>query len=133
MKKTFPLYYDGKKQPFAKAVVVGDLVFLSGTSGRTIETGDVSSPIMKDQMLVALDRIRNSLESLGTSMENIVKTTIYLRNLEDYWPMREFEHEYYMKYAPKLAEEPPASTFLQPKSLSMPQMLIEIDIIACIP
>ena len=38
-RKFYPLYYAGKKQRFARSVVVGDIVFLSGSSGRTMETG----------------------------------------------------------------------------------------------
>lgn len=132
-KKTYPQIYAGKKMHFARAVVVGDLIFLSGNSGRTLETGDVSSDNVRDQMVVALDKIRLALEEVGSSMDNIVKTTIYLKSREDYWSMRETEMEYYRKYAPKLVEEPPASTFLQPASLYMPTMLVEIDVIAVMP
>jgi enamine deaminase RidA (YjgF/YER057c/UK114 family) len=132
-RKFYPLYYAGKKQRFARSVVVGDIVFLSGSSGRTMETGDVSSMDVKEQMIVALDKIRAALEEVGSSMENIVKTTIYLKNVEDYKLMRRTEQEYYKKYAPQLLEEPPASTFVQPKSLAFPQMLVEIDAIAVIP
>ena len=132
-KKTYPLIYAGKKQQFARSVVVGNLVFLSGSSGRTMETGDISSDNVADQMIVALDKIRAALTEAGTSMENIVKTVIYLKRLEDYSVMRQTEREYWQKYAPRLLEEPPASTFMQPLSLSRPGMLIEIDAIAMIP
>ncbi len=46
--------------------------------------------------------------------------------------MRATEQEYYQKYAPGLVDEPPASTFIQPMSLSRPSMLIEIEVIACL-
>ncbi len=132
-KKTYPLIYAGKKQQWAKSVVVGDLVFLSGMSGRTLETGEVNSENLVGQMKIALDKIRAALTEVGTSMDNIVKTTIYLKNLEDYNLMRQTEKEYWQKYAPHLIEEPPASTFLQPLSLSRPSMLIEIDVVAVLP
>ena len=132
-KKTYPLVYAGKKQRFARSVVVGDLVFLSGFSGRTVETGEVSSANVREQMIIALDKIRGALEEVGSSMDNIVKTVIYLKHLEDYQLMRDTELEYYRKYAPSLVEEPPASTFMQPASLAKPNMLVEIDVIAVIP
>jgi 2-iminobutanoate/2-iminopropanoate deaminase len=131
-KKTYALYYAGQKQKFARSVVVGDLVFLSGMSGRTMETGDVSSDDVKEQMLVALDKVRAALEEAGSSMDRIVKTVIYLKRLEDYDLMRATEQEYYRKYAPGLAEEPPASTFVQPASLARPSMLVEFDVVACL-
>lgn len=131
-KKTYPLFYAGQKQKFARSVVVGDLVFLSGSSGRTMETGDVSSADVKEQMIVALDKIRAALEECGSSMDHIVKTVIYLKNREDYDVMRATEEEYYQKHAPGLIEEPPASTFMQPMSLARPSMLVEIDVVACL-
>jgi 2-iminobutanoate/2-iminopropanoate deaminase len=113
-------------------VVVGDLVFCSGMSGRTMETGDVSSDDVKEQMLVALDKVRAALEEAGSSMDHIVKTVIYLKDVKDYDLMRATEYEYYQKYAPGLVEEPPASTFMQPASLARPSMLVEIDVVACL-
>jgi 2-iminobutanoate/2-iminopropanoate deaminase len=132
LKKTYPLYYAGQKQKFARSVVVGDLVFLSGSSGRTMETGDVSSDDVREQMIVSLDKIRAALEECGSSMDHIVKTVMYLKNREDYDVMRATEQEYYHKYAPGLIEEPPASTFMQPMSLARPSMLVEIDVVACL-
>ena len=131
-KKVYPLYYGGKKQQFARSVVVGDIVFLSGSSGRTMETGDVSSNNLKDQTVVAWNKIKGALEEAGSSLENIVKTNIYLKNREDYDSMRQTEKEYWSKYAPALLEDPPASTFMQPVSLARPNMLVEIEVIAVI-
>ncbi len=129
-KITYPLVYAGKRQRFARSVVVGDLVFLSGSSGRTVETGEVSSSNFKEQMHVALDKIKGALEEAESSMNNIVKTVIYLKNPGDYQQMRDIELTYYQQYAPLLVDEPPASTCVQPVSLSKPNMLIEIDVIA---
>ena len=129
-KKTYPLVYAGKKQRFARSVVVGDLVFVSGSSGRTLQTGEVASDDFKEQMIVALDKIRAALEEAGSSMEHIVKTVIYMKRMEDYQVMRDAELEYYMTYAPGLIEEPPASTVVQIVSLSRANMLVEIDVTA---
>jgi 2-iminobutanoate/2-iminopropanoate deaminase len=81
-------------------------------------------------MIAALDKIRGALEEAGGSMNNIVKTVIYIKRLEDYQLMRDTELEYYAKYAPQLVDEPPASTCMQPVSLAKPNMLIEIDVTA---
>jgi enamine deaminase RidA (YjgF/YER057c/UK114 family) len=87
-KKTYPLFYAGKKQRFARSVVVGDLIFVSGSSGRTMETGEVSSDNVKDQVIVALDKIRGALEEAGSSMNNIVKTVIYLKDMNRNFPFQ---------------------------------------------
>ncbi len=132
-KKTYPVIYAGKKQPFARSVVAGDLVFLSGTTGRAVETGELNSTSLADQLKTTLDKIRAALTEAGTSMDNIVKMTIYLKHAEDAEIFQQIEKEYWHKYAPRLLEEPPASTLLQPLSLITPNVLVEIDVIAVIP
>jgi 2-iminobutanoate/2-iminopropanoate deaminase len=129
-KKTYLLEYDGVKQKFARSVVVGDLVFLSGSSGRTLETGEVPSDDVRDQTIVAYDKIKGALEQAGSSLENIVKVVIYFKDMKDYETVKQTEYEYYVEHAPTLAEEPPASTVFQVVSLSKPNMLIEFDIVA---
>ena len=105
-KKTFPLVYGGAKQKFARSVVAGDLVFLSGSSGRTMETGEVSSDDVREQTRVALDKVRLALEEAGTSMDNIVKVLTYFKDMKHYEPVKQTEFEYWQEYAPALAEEP---------------------------
>ncbi len=129
-KKTYILKYGRKKQRFARSVVAGDFVFLSGSSGRTLETGEVSSDDVREQTRVALDKVRLALEEAGGSMENIVKVVIYFRDMKDYEAVKETELEYYREHAPALADDPPASTVCQVVSLSKENMLVEFDIIA---
>jgi len=129
-KKTFPLVYGGQKQRFARSVVAGDFVFLSGCSGRTLETGEVSSIDVTEQTMVALDKVRLALEEAGSSMENIVKVIIYFKDMKHYEIVKETELEYYKTHAPALAENPPASTVCQVVSLSKEDMLVEFDVTA---
>lgn len=129
-KKTYLLEYGGKKQKFARSVVAGDFVFLSGSSGRTIETGEVSSNDVKEQTNVALEKVKMALEEAGSCMENIIKVKILFKDMGDYETVKQTEYEFYKKHAPTLAEEPPASTVWQVVSLSKPNMLVEFDIIA---
>jgi len=50
--------------------------------------------------------------------------------MKDYETVKQTEFEYWEKYAPGLAAEPPASTVSQVVSLSKPNMLVEFDIVA---
>jgi enamine deaminase RidA (YjgF/YER057c/UK114 family) len=88
---------------------------------------------VREQTKVALDKIKLALAEAGSSLEHIVKMTIYLRNMIDYQAMRDAEFEYYQNHAPSLAEDPPASTVVQVVSLSKPSMLVEFDAIAISP
>jgi len=112
----------------AKSIVEGNLIFLSGMDGRDEKTGVVSSNVFEEQMVVALDKIRAAMEEAGSSMNNIVRTFIVIKNLADYPRMRKTEVEYYQKHATLLVEDPPASTFIQTASLTSPELLVEIDV-----
>ena len=132
-KKTYALKYAGVRQRYASCVVAGELIFCSGMTGRTIGTGEVSSDDVAGQVVTALDRIKATLEEAGSSMENIVKTTIYLKDIKDYQAMRNTEFEYYQNHCPSLVEEPPASTVIQVVSLARPRVLVEVDVVAVLP
>jgi 2-iminobutanoate/2-iminopropanoate deaminase len=138
--KYYPFYIGGVKQvypnvhpgtpKYASAVVVGNLVFLSGMTAQDTKTGACLTDTISDQMVVCLDKVKAALEEVGSHMENIVKTLILLKDVKDYQMMRKTELEYYQKHAPRLVEEPPASTFMQPASLARPEFLVEIDVTA---
>lgn len=114
-----------------KGVVEGNLIFLPGMDGRDVETGMVSSDIFEEQMVIALDKIRQSMEEAGSSMNNLLKTYMIVVNQDDYPRMRKTELEYYQKHAPLLVENPPASTVIT-ASLARPELLVEIDVIGVI-
>lgn len=129
-KKTYPMIYGSVKQRFAQSVVVGDLIFLSGSSGRTFETGEVSSDDIVDQVNVALMKIKTGLENAGSNMNNIVKVQIFMRDIKDYTIIKDTEFAFYKEHAPELYNDPPASFACQVVSLSKPNMLVEFDMIA---
>lgn len=138
--KHYPMHYAGVKQVYpnvppgspiyAKAVVVGNLVFVSGMTAQDIETGKTLVNDMEGQMKVVLDKVRVTLEEVGSTMNNIIKTIMLLKDVKDYKVMRKTELEYYQKHAPLLVEQPPASTFMQPAALARPEFLVEMDVIA---
>ncbi len=140
--KHYPFYIGGVKQvypnvhpgtpKYASAMVVDNLVFLSGMTAQDTETGACLTDTIADQMWVALEKVRTALEEVGSKMENIVKTLILFKDIKDYQIMRKTELEYYQKYAPRLVDEPPASTILEAASLARPEFLIEVDVIAVV-
>lgn len=140
--KYYPFYIAGVKQvypnvhpgtpKYASAVVVDNVVFLSGMTAQDTKTGACLTDTIADQMIVCLDKVKTALEEVGSSMENIIKTLILLKDVKDYQIMRKTELEYYQKHAPRLVDEPPASTFMQPAALARPEFLVELDVIAVV-
>jgi enamine deaminase RidA (YjgF/YER057c/UK114 family) len=130
--KKHPLYYGDVKRYFAKWVSVGNLMFLSGNAGGTPLTGEIQSDDLEHQMLQSLIRTKLGMEAAGSSLNNIIRSLHFVKNLEDIPSVVEIETEYYRKHAPRLLEEPPVSTFVQPYSLANPRYQMEIEHIAVI-
>jgi 2-iminobutanoate/2-iminopropanoate deaminase len=90
--------------PYNQAIVAGELVFVAGQLGlkpgdTTIE-GDVAT-----QTGQALSNLAAVLEAAGSSMDNLVKTSVFLLDLADFQAMNEV-------YATRVGDRPPArSTF----------------------
>ncbi len=132
-KRGFPRHIGEIKKYYANTVVVGSLVFISGQTPTDKFTGRIETDAFEDQLRVAFDNLRAAIEETGSSLNNLVKTYILMPETKYYGTMRKLELEYYQKYAPRLVEEPPASTLIQPLSLASPKMMIEIDAIGFVP
>ena len=107
--------------PYNQAIVAGDLVFVAGQlglrPGETAVEGDVAA--QTEQALTNLGAI---LDAAGSSLENLVKTTVFLQRLGDFQAMNEV-------YAKHVGDSPPArSTFEVAKLPS--GALVEIEAIA---
>jgi len=137
----YPEYWAGKKLSypnvpaeagkFSRSVVVGNLIFISGCQGANDEAARVETMVFEEQMEIALGKIRRALEEAGSSMSNLVKNLIMLKNLKDYPVMRRTELAYYQKYAPFLVDNPPVSSVLGVQ-LGKPEYLVEIESIGVI-
>lgn len=104
---------------YSESVEAGDYVFLSGqiatSQGKVIEGG------IKEETRVVLDNLKTALAKSGLTMDDVVKTTVYLGKLEDYAAM----NEVYQTYFPK---DPPARSTVQ--SGVVLNASVEIDVIA---
>lgn len=139
--KFYPAIWGGKKlaypnvpadgPKFSASVVAGNLIFISGCQGANDDTMQVETDVPAEQMLKALEKVRKAMEQAGSCMDNVIKNTILLKNVDDYHTMRRVEFEYYQKYAPRLVEDPPAST-LMVVGLGRPEYLVELDVIGVV-
>ena len=137
----YPEYWGGKKlsypnvsaesPKFSRSVVAGNLIFISGCQGQNDDNVKLETDVVEEQMVIALDKVRHAMEEAGSSMNNVIKTLMLLKNLDDYPRMRKTELEYYQKYAPFLVENQPASTFMQ-VNLAQPGFLVEIDVVGVV-
>ena len=102
----------------------GNLVFVSGQTGRHPGTGEVGKDV-REQTRNALERIERILEAAGTSLDNVLTVTTHLTTRDD---LAAYNEEY-AKYFPT---GKPARTTVE-VMLNRPDLLVEITVTACIP
>ncbi len=102
----------------------GNLVFVSGQTGRHPVTGELGKDI-REQTRNTLERIKRILEEAGTSLDNVLTITSYLTRREDVAAY----NEEYGKYFPT---DKPARTTVE-VLLNSPELLVEITTTACLP
>jgi 2-iminobutanoate/2-iminopropanoate deaminase len=107
------------------ATKFGNLVFVSGQTGRHPVSGEVGKDI-REQTRNVLERIKQILTAAGTSMDNVLTATTYVTRRDDVPAY----NEEYAKYFPT---NKPARTTVTVASLNSPDLLIEITVTACIP
>jgi len=122
-----------KEHPrFAKCMAVGNLVFVSGCTGRDPASESPAPSSAAEQVNIALDLARSALETACASMGNIIKTYFLITSLDDYGEVRKTETEYYERHAPMLVEKPPAATLMVVPQLAQPEFKLEYEVIAVI-
>ena len=70
--------------PYSHAIVAGDLVFASGQTGTKDPATGQANDTVEDQARQALANLAVVLEDAGTSLRNVVKTTIFLTDMDDF-------------------------------------------------
>jgi 2-iminobutanoate/2-iminopropanoate deaminase len=84
---------------FPQAVIADNLVFLSGTAGFIPETG-MLSPGFEEQARQSFLNIKTILEELGSSMNKIVKTTVFMVSGNDFGILNKVYAEFFPEHAP---------------------------------
>ena len=108
--------------PYSQAIRAGDFVFVSGQLALRPGDKELSGGTIEEQTEQVFANLRAILEASGSSLEQIVKTTVFLQSLDDFASMNEV-------YARHVGSVPPArSTFEVAKLPS--GALVEIEAIA---
>jgi enamine deaminase RidA (YjgF/YER057c/UK114 family) len=108
---------------FSAAVKAGNMVFVAGTVGRRPD--GTFSESRYEQTKQALANIEGVLRQAGAGLRDVVKTRIYLLDVENIDDVAQAHREAF-------ADVRPASTLLKVAGLAAENMLIEIEVDACI-
>jgi 2-iminobutanoate/2-iminopropanoate deaminase len=75
--------------PYSQAVQSGNFIFVSGQVGKDPVTGKVVNDTIQNETKQVMQNIKNILEISGSSLDKVVKTTIFLTNMDDFSKMNE--------------------------------------------
>ncbi|MGD0458098.1 MAG: RidA family protein [Terriglobia bacterium] len=108
--------------PYSQAIRCGDLIFVSGQ----IPIDPATSQVVGDDVAAQTERVLKNLaailEAAGASLGQVLKTTVYLRDLNDFGKMNEV-------YARFFSEQPPARATVQVARLPR-DVSVEIEAVA---
>jgi len=108
--------------PYSQAIKAGNLLFVSGQIPVDPATGEVVEATIQAQAACSLTNIQNILTQAGGSMDNVVKTTVFLKNMDDFVEMNRV-------YKTFFTTDCPARSAVQVAKLPK-DVLVEIEAIA---
>ncbi|HFC08632.1 MAG TPA: RidA family protein [Chloroflexi bacterium] len=108
--------------PYSAAVRVGDFVYTAGQIGIDPATGEVVSGGIEAETRQALTNLKHILEAAGASLDSVVKTTVFLRDINDFARMNAV-------YAEFFTANPPARSAVQAAALPK-GVAVEIEAVA---
>ncbi|HID10942.1 MAG TPA: hypothetical protein EYP17_06540 [Candidatus Latescibacteria bacterium] len=113
------------KGPYSAAVAYGNMVFVSGQGPIDPATGEVVGETVEEQLRRALENVRLILEDVGSSLDHVLKVTLYLKNMDDFSQANAVYREFFRE------GNYPARTTVQAR---LPlDIMVEVDAVACIP
>ena len=111
--------------PYSQAILTPqNLLFVSGQIGINPKNGELAKNGIADETKQALENLKAILESAGTDINNVVKTTVFLQDIKDF----EQVNQIYLQY---FQSDPPARSCIQVSALPKGAK-VEIEAIAFI-
>ncbi|KAI8892263.1 Endoribonuclease L-PSP/chorismate mutase-like protein [Globomyces pollinis-pini] len=111
--------------PYSQAVIANGMVYTAGQIPFIPETMEILDGDIQAQTKLALSNLRAVLKEAGTDFNNIVKTTVFLKDMNDFSKMNE-------TYAEMMGDARPARSAVEVARLPR-DVLVEIECVAVIP
>lgn len=108
--------------PYSQAIRAGDFIFVSGQLGFDVATGELVGDDVQSQTHQVLKNVGAILEAAGATLKEVVRTTIYLADMNDFDVVNE-------TYASYFTEEAPARVTVEVSRLPR-DVRVEIDAVA---
>lgn len=113
---------------FSQAVMApaaGNLLFISGMTARRADGSIAGVGDVSEQTRQVCENLKAAVEAAGSTLEDICRVDVYVRNMEHFPRIHEVRQQYFSKV-------PPASTMVEVTKMTSPDYLIEMNAIAVI-
>jgi 2-iminobutanoate/2-iminopropanoate deaminase len=110
---------------WSNALRAGDMLFISGTVSRAADGVTIEGRNEYEQAKIIFGKIRHLVEAAGGGMSDVVKLTIYVVNIKQNTEVWRARQEFF-------SGDFPCSTLVEVCSLATPEILVEIEAIACL-
>ncbi len=85
--------------PYSQANIYGNMIFASGQIPLDPETGEIIGTTIEEQTHQVLKNVKNLIEASGSSMDKVLKTTVFIKNMDDFGKMNAVYAEYFKEGA----------------------------------
>ncbi|MEA1974434.1 MAG: RidA family protein [Bacillota bacterium] len=89
--------------PYSQAMIAGDFLYVSGQLPIDPKTSKILTGSIKEQTRQSLENAKAILTEAGTTLENVVKTTVFLQNMSDFADMNGVYAEFFTDHKPARA------------------------------
>jgi len=110
--------------PYSQAIRASGFLYVSGQVALDPQTGEMTGTDIRQQTERTLENVKGILEAAGVNLGHVVKTTVFLKDMNEFAPM----NEVYAKY---FTAAPPARSTVQVSRLPK-DALVEIEVIAAL-
>jgi 2-iminobutanoate/2-iminopropanoate deaminase len=110
--------------PYSQAIKSGGFIFLSGQVALDPKSGELTGADIRQQTERVLNNIKGILEAAGANLHHVVKTTVFLKDMNDFVAMNEVYGRYF-------TSAPPARSTVQVARLPK-DALVEIEVTAAV-
>ena len=107
--------------PYSQGVIINDLIYTSGQIAINPEDGTINNKDIETETHQVCKNIKNILESVGSNLDKVVKTTVFIRNINDFGKVNEIYGLYF--------KTKPARSCVEVSNLPK-NVNIEIEVIA---
>lgn len=111
--------------PYSQAVIHNGMAYLSGQIPLDPATGQIVAGGIEEQTVRVFENIKAVLAACGTSLENVVKATVFVKDMGEFAKLNEIYGRYF-------AENPPARSTVEAARLPR-DVRVEIEVLAIVP